>query len=47
MYQVFKSLTYIHSLSICHRDIKPDNILINGKRVALCDFGSAKIIKEN
>lgn len=43
-YQIFRGLMYIHSLGICHRDIKPHNILIKGKNAVLCDFGSAKII---
>lgn len=43
-YQMFKGLAYIHSLGVCHRDIKPQNILINPKThiVKICDFGSAK-----
>lgn len=27
MYQVLRSLAYIHSLGICHRDIKPQNLV--------------------
>lgn len=44
MYQLFRGLTYIHSLDICHRDIKPPNILVNKKthKLVICDFGSAK-----
>ena len=44
MYQLFRSLAYIHSLGICHRDIKPQNLLVNEKTctLKLCDFGSAK-----
>ncbi len=46
-YQIFRGLMYIHSLSICHRDIKPHNLLVKGKQLVLCDFGSAKILKPN
>lgn len=28
IYQLLKSLSYIHSLAICHRDIKPHNMLV-------------------
>lgn len=44
MYQLFRSLAYIHSLGICHRDIKPQNLLLDPSTgiLKLCDFGSAK-----
>lgn len=43
-YQMFRSLAYIHSLGICHRDIKPQNLLVDPAShiLKLCDFGSAK-----
>jgi glycogen synthase kinase 3 beta len=46
MYQLFRSLAYIHSVGICHRDIKPQNLLLNPSTgvLKLCDFGSAKIL---
>ena len=46
MYQLFRSLAYIHSLGICHRDIKPQNLLLdpNSGVLKLCDFGSAKML---
>lgn len=46
IYQMLRSLAYIHSLGICHRDIKPQNLLINPEthELKLCDFGSAKIL---
>lgn len=42
IYQILKGLSYIHSLKICHRDIKPHNMLVKGWELVLCDFGSAK-----
>ncbi|XP_068926086.1 glycogen synthase kinase-3 beta isoform X1 [Petaurus breviceps papuanus] len=44
MYQLFRSLAYIHSFGICHRDIKPQNLLLDPDTAVLklCDFGSAK-----
>lgn len=43
-YQMFRCLNYLHSLNICHRDIKPQNLLIDPSThvLKLCDFGSAK-----
>lgn len=44
VYQILRSLAYIHSLGICHRDIKPQNLLVDPEThiLKLCDFGSAK-----
>jgi len=45
MEQIFMGLKSIHELGICHRDLKPDNILMNDAlTIKICDFGSAKII---
>jgi serine/threonine protein kinase len=43
-YQMLRSLAYIHAIGICHRDIKPQNILVDptSQNLKLCDFGSAK-----
>ena len=41
MYQLFRSLAYIHSQGVCHRDIKPQNLLVDPETaiLKLCDFG--------
>lgn len=45
--KVLGALAYIHSKSICHRDIKPDNILYEPKTglVKIIDFGISKNMK--
>lgn len=46
MYQLFRSLAYIHSQGVCHRDIKPQNLLLDPETgvLKLIDFGSAKVL---
>ena len=43
-YQLLRSLAYLDSLEIAHRDIKPQNILVDNTSnlLKICDFGSAK-----
>jgi len=46
LYQLSRALAHIHAIGICHRDIKPQNLLVNPKnqQLKLCDFGSAKAL---
>lgn len=46
-YQICRALAYIHNcIGVCHRDIKPQNLLVNPHthQLKLCDFGSAKVL---
>ncbi len=48
MYQLFKSLKYIHTAEIVHRDLKPSNMLLNSECIMkLADFGLARSVKTN
>ena len=50
--QIAQSISYLHKLGIVHRDIKPDNILVdyqqsdinNPIKVIITDFGLAKLL---
>jgi serine/threonine protein kinase len=43
MYNLLCGMKFMHSAGIMHRDIKPDNVLIdkNGKAM-FCDFGLSR-----
>jgi len=46
VYQICDALDYCHNLNVCHRDIKPQNILLDEKdNVKLVDFGFATIME--
>jgi len=44
LYQLCRSLAHLHACGVCHRDIKPQNLLLDPQShvLKLCDFGSAK-----
>ena len=49
LYQLIKAVTYVQKLGVSHRDIKPDNVLVdvkkNGKfKIQLIDYGLSKCI---
>ncbi|EEA04995.1 protein kinase domain-containing protein [Cryptosporidium muris RN66] len=48
-YQIFRALAYMSTLNVCHRDIKPQNLLLNPSSgiLKVCDFGSAKRLLSN
>lgn len=46
IYQILKSLKYMHSGQLLHRDLKPANVLLNSEcLVKLADFGLARSVK--
>lgn len=48
VYQLLKSLKYMHSAGLIHRDLKPSNILINSDcQIKLADFGLARSLTSN
>ncbi|EGC29399.1 hypothetical protein DICPUDRAFT_58819 [Dictyostelium purpureum] len=45
IYELFKGLEHLHSLNIVHRDIKPQNILIDpNNRIKISDMGLGKAL---
>ena len=47
MYQLLRGLKYCHSAGVIHRDIKPQNLLVNDKyELKICDFGLATVKNE-
>ena len=47
VYQALRTLNYLHKNNIVHRDIKPDNIMINHNNEAvLIDFGVSALLED-
>jgi serine/threonine protein kinase len=36
------ALSYLQENKICHKDIKPSNILVHGSNVLITDFGTSR-----
>ena len=48
MYDLLCCLNFVNSVNLMHRDIKPNNILIDDNCiVTLCDFGLARTIPKH
>lgn len=45
-YQTLNVLNFLHSNRICHRDVKPQNVLVSGGVCKLCDFGFARQLSD-
>ena len=47
MWQLLHGLSYLHDQGVIHRDVKPENLLINDAGIVkICDFGFARYMRE-
>lgn len=48
IWQIFDALDYIHKLNVSHRDMKPENIMIdNGGHLRISDFGLSRFVADD
>eukprot|EP00297_Palpitomonas_bilix_P006935 CAMPEP_0113896990 /NCGR_PEP_ID=MMETSP0780_2-20120614/18378_1 /TAXON_ID=652834 /ORGANISM="Palpitomonas bilix" /LENGTH=382 /DNA_ID=CAMNT_0000888299 /DNA_START=17 /DNA_END=1165 /DNA_ORIENTATION=+ /assembly_acc=CAM_ASM_000599 len=48
VYQMLRALKYVHSANVLHRDMKPNNLLVNANcDLKVCDFGLARVADTN
>jgi serine/threonine protein kinase len=47
LHEILCGIAHLHAMRVCHRDLKPDNILLDPatNTVKICDFGSAKCLE--
>ena len=45
MYQTLLGLSFMHKYGFFHRDMKPENLLLIGKKIKIADFGLAREVR--
>ena len=47
--QMLAGIEYLHANGVCHRDLKPDNVIYNlkAKQIKLMDFNASRKFKIN
>jgi cyclin-dependent kinase-like len=49
IYQMLKAIVFCHKNNVVHRDVKPENLLVNpsDNSMKLCDFGFSRMMPSN